>query len=94
MNRHVRLTSVAQRDLVRVLDFLSDKNPKAARKAADLIDSSIKSLALLSERGHPGPTEDVREISVRFGKRAYIIRYRVEPQAVVVARVFHSNEQR
>ena len=94
MIRRVRLTSTGHRDLVRVIDFLADKDAKAALRAADLIDQSIKSLAQFSERGRPVSAERERELSVRFGKGAYVLQYRVDAEEVVVARIFHSLERR
>ena len=35
-----------------------------------------------------------RELSVKFGKAGYIVRYRIDPDAVVVARIFHMLEHR
>ena len=94
MKREVRLTSIANRDLVRVVDFLADWNPAAALRAHDTLEAAIQSLDTFSERGRPGPEPDLRELIVPFGSGAYVVQYRVEPTTVVVARIFHGREDR
>lgn len=93
MKREVRVTAQADLDLDRLVDFLIDANPSAARKAAAVIRKAIVSLEALAERGRPIPG-GLRELVVRFGRRAYVIQYLVEPAVVVGARVFHSLEDR
>jgi plasmid stabilization system protein ParE len=92
--RPVRLTPAAERDLLRLVDFLIEKNPRAADRAAAAIDAAIRSLDQFSDRGRQTSKKGLRELVVRFGQRAYIIQYRVDSDAVVVARVFHNLEKR
>jgi len=94
LKREVRLTSAANRDLVRLVDFLVDKNPTAALRAYDALEAAIQSLDEFSERGRLGPAPDWRELIVPFGSGAYVVQYRVDPMAVVVARIFHGREDR
>lgn len=93
MVRAVRLTPAAADDLERLVDFLSQKNERAAQSAATSIERAVLSLAELSERGRMTTVPGLRELVVRFGRDAYIIQYRVDADSVVVARVFHSLEQ-
>jgi toxin ParE1/3/4 len=94
LKRDVRLTSAANRDLARVVDFLADRNPAAALRAYDTLDAAIQSLDEFSERGRPGPEPDLRELIVPFGSGAYVVQYRVAATSVVVARIFHGREDR
>ena len=94
MKRQVRLTSAANRDVVRLVEFLLDKNPNAAMRAADTLDLAMLSLAEFSERGRPGSEPNLRELIVPFGSGAYVVQYRVDHDAVVVARIFHGREDR
>jgi toxin ParE1/3/4 len=94
LKREVRLTSTANRDLARLVDFLVDKNPAAALRAYDTLEAAIRSLDEFSERGRIGPAPDLRELIVPFGSSAYVVQYRVDPVAVVVARIFHGREDR
>ena len=94
MKRRVRLTSAANRDLVRLIDYLDVRSPAAAVRAYDTLDAAMRSLDEFSERARPGPEPGTRELVVRFGSGAYIVRYRVDPDEVVVARIFHGAEDR
>ncbi|HEX4195935.1 MAG TPA: type II toxin-antitoxin system RelE/ParE family toxin [Caulobacteraceae bacterium] len=94
MIRSVRLTPGADRDLLRLVDFLVEKSPRSAVRAGDAIERGIRSLAQLAERGRQAPIEGAREIVVAFGRNAYVIQYRIAEDEVVVARIFHSLEHR
>ena len=94
MIRSVRLTVAADRDLLRLVDFLVDKSPRSAVRAGAAIDRGIRSLSHLSERGRQAPVEGLRELVIAFGRRAYVVQYRVDADEVVVARIFHNLEHR
>ncbi|MDP1910070.1 type II toxin-antitoxin system RelE/ParE family toxin [Caulobacter sp. ErkDOM-E] len=94
MTRAVRLTARAEKDLKRLEDFLSDKNPDASLRAANSITEAVLSLAEHAERGFRGPAPSLRQIAVPFGDSGYIIQYRVETHLVVVARIKHARERR
>jgi toxin ParE1/3/4 len=94
LKRAVRLTSIANRDLVRVVEFLAERNPAAALRAHDTLEAAIQALETFSERGRPGPQPDLRELIVPFGSGAYVVQYRVDQTTVVVARIFHGREDR
>lgn len=55
---------------------------------------AIRSLGQMADRGRKHAASDARELVVPFGRDAYILRYRVEPDRVIVARVFHLREDR
>ncbi|WP_332764712.1 type II toxin-antitoxin system RelE/ParE family toxin [Phenylobacterium sp.] len=84
----------ARRDLARLEEFLARKSPGAANRAAATISDAVLSLAELAERGHLDPEGRFREIAVRFGRDGYVIQYAIEPQRVLVARIFHALEDR
>jgi toxin ParE1/3/4 len=46
--------------------------------------------------GKPTKVPDIRQIVVRFGRRGYIVRYRVLPpdDAIFVTRIWHGREAR
>ena len=92
MTREVRLSVRARIDLERLVDFLFDKSPGAAKRARANLAKALKSLEDLADRGRPGPSPDLREIPVRFGRSAYVIQYRVEADRVIVAHIFHALE--
>jgi plasmid stabilization system protein ParE len=94
LTRKVRLVSSAYRDLVRVADFLSERNPAAALRAWDALEAATQSLGEFSERGRPGSEPGLRELVVKFGSGAYVVQYRVDAEEVVVSRIFHGREDR
>jgi plasmid stabilization system protein ParE len=94
LKRRVRLTSIANRDLVRLVDYLDARSPAAALRAYDTLDAAIRSLDEFSGRARPGPEPGLRELIVPFGSGAYVVRYRVDRDEVIVARIFHGREDR
>ncbi len=80
-------------DVVRLRAFLEAKAPGAAKRAVSAILKGCVSLSTLSERG--ALREDgSRQLIVPFGSSAYVVRYRVNPDAgeVVIVRVRHGKE--
>ena len=94
MKRRVEISTLARRDIARLSDFLSPKNPRAWKAAVAAISSRLRSLDQMSERGHFSPDGDLREMFVRFGRAGYVIQYRTAPGEVFVLRIFHSLEER
>lgn len=94
MKRTVRLTARAEKDLQRLEDFLAGMSPEASLRAADAITQAVLSLADHPERGFTGPAPNLRQIAVPFGDSGYIIQYRVQAQAVIVAHIKHARERR
>jgi plasmid stabilization system protein ParE len=82
----------ARDDLVRLRQFIELHNPEAARRAAE----SLKNAASLLVK-HPGIGKRLegrqdREFFVPFGKRGYVIRYRLDGETIVVMRIWHGLE--
>lgn len=94
MRRRVVVLGRAKRDLARLEEFLSTKNPAAANRAAAMIADGVLSLRDLAERGSQDAEGRFREIAVRFGRDGYVIQYVVEADRVLVARIFHALEDR
>jgi plasmid stabilization system protein ParE len=94
VSREVRLTRLARADLNRLVAFLSQCSPDAAMRAGVVIDQALRFLADQPDRGRPGGHPDLRELPIRFGRDGYIVRYRVEPGRVIVARIWHSRERK
>ena len=93
MKYRVRLLPPACSDLIRVSNFLADVAPRAALRAADVLDEALRTLELFPERA-PKTGAASRELVVPFGQAGYIIRYRIERTDVVVLRIFHTREHR
>ena len=81
----------ALRDLKRLRDYLRPRSPVAARRAAEVISKSLKSLV---ERPHVGrPADDMpqeyREWPIDFGDSGYLSLYRIDGAVVVVLAIKH-----
>ena len=88
------LSPEAVNDLVRLREFLEDKSPRAAAKAAQVLVQSFDSLLHFPERGRISALAFHRELVVPFGNSAYLLRYRYFPSdaRVHVVRVWHGRE--
>ena len=83
----------ADRDFDRLETWLVERDPKAATRLGALLEKAIGGLAASPLRGRSiGPA--TREINIPFGHSAYIIRYRVKGQRVIITRIWHGLEQR
>lgn len=88
------LTSLeARRDRVRLAAFLAEHSPAAAMRAVDTIITGISALADHPLSGHLC-ADGFRELMIPFGNSGYVVRYRVDPEHVVIARVYHMREHR
>lgn len=84
----------ARADLIRLRQFIEPHNPEAARNAAQALK---KAASLIVE--HPGigirlEGRQDRELFVPFGHRGYVIRYRLDGEAIVILKIWHGLEER
>ncbi len=92
MSYKVVWTRPALADLARVIDFLKDKNPDAARRAALRINEMANHLRTQPLLGKSMEDETGRrELSAPFGKRGYVLRYMIDENnnTAVILRVRH-----
>ena len=82
-------------DARRLFDFLREKNPSAAARAAQAIRQGADQLADFPDIGRPmNDGTGRRELFVPFGANSYVLRYILDAQRIVIIRVWHSREQR
>lgn len=82
-------------DLARLREFIQPHHPKAAANAARRIIEAANLLVDNPYLGHP--IEEIPEFNqlfVPFGKRGYMLRYRVEGQKIIILRIWHARENR
>jgi plasmid stabilization system protein ParE len=84
----------AVRDLARLRRFLGDKSPSAAERAALRIREAAGALREQPELGRIVENEEFRDLVTPFGGGAYVLRYRIDEDAVIVVRVWHTREER
>jgi plasmid stabilization system protein ParE len=92
--RALRWAPEAVQDLVRLREFIGRKNPGAAARAALRIRKAAAVLRDRPELGRAIDDEEFRDLVAPFGGGAYVLRYRIDEDAVVVVRVWHSKEER
>lgn len=82
-------------DIERLYRFLLERDALAAERAMRTISSGSDKLQDLPEIGRPlDDGTGRRELIIPFGAGAYILRYRIHRNAVVIIRVWHNREPR
>jgi plasmid stabilization system protein ParE len=85
----------AQADIQRLYDFLLERDPRAAERAIRAIQPGAQRLPEFPRIGRRmDDATERRELSVPFGAGAYVLRYRIHEDTIVVMRVWHSREER
>lgn len=85
----------AQTDIQRLYDFLLARDPRAAERAIRAIQLGAQRLLELPRIGRRMDDDtERREFFVPFGAGAYVLRYRLQEDIIVVIRVWHSREER
>jgi plasmid stabilization system protein ParE len=83
----------ARRELMAQIDWLVDRAPTSAVRAADHLAAALD---LLRDFPLAAPVLDEhhRDITVPFGRDGFVLRYRVEGEVVTIVRVFHGRQRR
>jgi plasmid stabilization system protein ParE len=81
-------------DIQRLYRFLAPKSPDAAKRAVRAIKEGVRVLTLQPGIGRPvgDMPESYREWLINFGSSGYVVRYRVDGDAVTVLTVWHQKE--
>lgn len=87
----VVLAQRALADLARIRDQIGQDNPTAANRVAIQLLASCDRLEYLPEHGRPGLVPGTRELVALW---PYVIIYRVGPDGVQVARIWHGAQDR
>ncbi len=92
----ILFSSDALFDIERVRNFLEIRNPQAAIRAMRAIWAALGPVETMPYIGKPTKDRNIRQITVRFGRRGYIVRNRVLPpdDAIFVTRIWHGREAR
>jgi plasmid stabilization system protein ParE len=84
----------ARRDLIRLREFIEPDNPAAARRAAAILSKAANLLQEQPGIGRRIEGREDRELSVPFGQRGYLLRYRLHEDTIVILRIWHGLEDR
>jgi plasmid stabilization system protein ParE len=90
----IQVSPRAYSDIRYLERWLVERAPAAAAKVGPTLFAAMKSLEDFPERGRQAAGFRGRELFVRFGGQAYVIRYRIEADRVIIATVHHSLERR
>lgn len=93
MKYRVTVAPEARADLFRLNAFLADQSTDAARRAMDAIETALRSLNEMPDRAPERP-QGMRELMIPFGISGYVVQFRVDHDAVIIARIFHMREDR
>lgn len=94
----ITVTRRAWSDLIRLREFIAEKNPRTAQRAAERIITSIDQLAAFPLLGRACPEEYLpvgfRELVISFGQDGYVVLYRVDIPAdtVTIVAIRHQRE--
>ena len=91
----VRFTPDAESDLLRLYDFLLEKDVAAAERALDAINASIEVLRLspFSCRKAVPDNPLLRELVIPFGAAGYVALFEIDgPSIVTIVAVRHQRE--
>ncbi|MCL1077751.1 type II toxin-antitoxin system RelE/ParE family toxin [Parashewanella spongiae] len=95
MSREVIWLPDAVTDLVRLREFIQEKNPSAPKRAATKIKEGSLTLTNNPESGRPvDGLSSFREILIPFGAGNYFLRYREDNFTIAVVRVWHNKKER
>ncbi|OAI25941.1 plasmid stabilization protein [Methylomonas koyamae] len=82
-------------DVERLRAFLQDKNPNAAARAGQTLRDGANYLSGFPMVGRPmNDGSERRELFLPFGAGAYVLRYRIDGDTLIIIRVWHSKELR
>jgi plasmid stabilization system protein ParE len=82
----------AVQDLVRLRQFIAEKDPAAAARIAAELVARIEQLLTFPEMGRPVPQSPEPGAIRDFVFGSYIVRYTVHPSTLAILRIWHQLE--
>ncbi|TCZ78547.1 type II toxin-antitoxin system RelE/ParE family toxin [Lysobacter sp. N42] len=83
----------AVQDLVRLRQFIAEKDPAAAARIAAELVGRIEQLLTFPEMGRPVPQSPEPGAVRDFVFGSYVVRYTVHPSALAILRIWHQLER-
>jgi len=80
-------------DILKIFDFLSEKNPEVAKKIVERIKISVQQLNHFPESGKLNE-KGSRDFFVFWSANTYVLRYKIQSEKIIIIRVWHSKENR
>lgn len=82
---------LAAADLVRIVRYIAEENPIAARRIGRELLIAADSLQLFPYRGRPGRAPGTREL---VAVRPYVLAYEITGATIAILRVWHAAQDR
>ena len=93
MTRGVRYLRSAEADLERIGAFLKQETEDRAERAIDRLERGLANLCAFPEMG-VAVAGGLRQMVIRDHWNAFVVRYRVTDDAILVTRIWHGLEDR
>ena len=93
-SRKLIWTLHARNDILRLREFIEPHYPEAARRASENLKNAASIILENPHIGKPIEGREHRELMIPFGKRGYVMRYRVAGEEIIILRVWHGLEER
>jgi addiction module RelE/StbE family toxin len=87
----IRWSPEAADDFARLIEFIRDENPSAAKKTARRIYNGIADLGTFPNRGRTGRVPRTRELALT--PLPFVVVYTVKEDAVEIARILHGSQR-
>lgn len=85
----------AKSDIARLHEFLHEKSPDAAQRMVNTLLQGADQLLSFPEMGTPMNDElRRRELFLPFGAGAYVLRYKINRDDIIIVHVWHSRKLR
>lgn len=88
--RDLEWKTLAVSDLMAIIDYISDDNPKAAQALKEDIENKVSRLQDNPRLYRVGRVDGTREMVVRSN---YLVVYAEDPHTVTILRVLHAAQQ-
>jgi len=88
----VTWSTSAQRDLLRIVDYISSDDPAAAERVGQRMGEAVQSLAKMPRLGRPSRSKGGRELVL--SPLPYIVEYIVREEQVFIRRIWHGAQRR
>ena len=88
--RDLEWKALAVSDLMAIIDYISDDNPKAAQALKEDIENKVSRLRDNPRLYRVGRVDGTREMVVRSN---YLVVYAEDPHTVTILRVLHAAQQ-
>lgn len=80
----------ARDDLLSIVDYISDDDPRAAQRLKDDIAEKVARLHMFPEMGRTGRVDGTRELVAMAN---YLVVYQYTPDIIHILRVLHAAQQ-